>query len=238
MSADRAKGNSDFDQFAENYDRDLSKGLSLTGESREFFARARAELLAKRLDELKFSAVKIMDFGCGDGSSTPILLGLPGAKCVVGVDRSAESIRKAVNTHAGEGISFETDDDYMRKKQKGEFNLVFSNGVFHHIPPENRAGAVAKVFDALIPGGLFALWENNPWNPGTKWVMSRIPFDKEAKTLSAAESERLLQAEGFEIISTAFHFYFPRFLSFLRFLERPLSKLPLGAQYMVLGRKP
>ena len=45
----------------------------------------------------------------------------------------------------------------------------------------------ARSGDALRPGGLFAFWENNPWNPGTRLVMSRIPFDRDAITLSALE---------------------------------------------------
>ena len=36
----------------------------------------------------------------------------------------------------------------------------------------SRAGATRRwrrFVRALRPGGLFALWENNPWNPGTRW---------------------------------------------------------------------
>ena len=41
------------------------------------------------------------------------------------------------------------------------------------------------VRQGLRPGGVFALWENNPWNPGTRLVMRRIPFDRNAVLLSA-----------------------------------------------------
>ena len=73
-------------------------------------------------------------------------------------------------------------DHYQPKE---EIDLAFCNGVFHHIPPEQRARAIAYVYRCLRPGGLFALWENNPWNPGTRLVMSRIPFDRDALPLSA-----------------------------------------------------
>ena len=91
---------------------------------------------------------------------------------------------------------------------------------------------------ALKPGGLFAFWENNPWNPGTRYVMSRIPFDRDAITLTPPEAWRLLQGCGFEILRTDFLFVFPRFLGWLRRLEPRMSSLPCGAQYMVLGITP
>src|SRR4029434_4043103 len=72
--------------------------------------------------------------------------------------------------------------------------LVYCNGVFHHIPPQAREAAVAYVARALRPGGLWAFWENNPWNPGTRYAMHRIPFDRDAIPLTPPEARRLLQA--------------------------------------------
>lgn len=125
-----------------------------------------------------------------------------------------------------------------RYQPSGEVDLAFCNGVFHHIPPPERRGAVDYVYQSLRPGGVFAFFENNPWNPGTRLVMRRIPFDRDAKTLTAPESKCLLRARGFELLHTDFLFFFPRLLSWARKAEPSLSSVPLGAQYLVLGRKP
>jgi hypothetical protein len=109
--------------------------------------------------------------------------------------------------------------------------------VFHHIPVSERAGAMRYVFDFLRPGGCFGLFENNPWSPGARLVMKRIPFDRDAVMLWPAETRRLMRDAGFEVVRTDFLFIFPRPLAFLRGLEPALCGLPLGAQYMVLGRK-
>src|SRR5262249_4502052 len=101
-----------------------------------------------------------------------------------------------------------------------------------------RPQATKYILDSLHPGGLFALWENNPWNPGTRYVMSRIPFDRDAITLSILKSRRMLRTAGFELVRSDFLFIFPRLLKWLRPLERFATKLPLGTQYLVLGRKP
>jgi len=82
-----------------------------------------------------------------------------------------------------------------------------------------------------------AFWENNPWNPGMRYVMSRIPFDRDAVTLTAPETRRLLQAGGFEVLRTDFLFIFPRVLSWFRCVESLMTQLPLGAQYQFLCRK-
>jgi hypothetical protein len=52
---------------------------------------------------------------------------------------------------------------------------------------------------SLRPGGLFAPWENNPWNPNTRYVMSRIPFDRDATTLSPPKAVGLLRQNGFQV---------------------------------------
>ena len=119
----------------------------------------------------------------------------------------------------------------------GVADLVYCNGVFHHIAPARRAGAVAFVVRALRPGGLFAFWENNPWNPGTRLIMRRIPFDRDAVMLTPAAARRLLIDGGLEVVGTDFRFYFPASLRRLRPLEPHLRRLPLGAQYLVLARK-
>jgi hypothetical protein len=68
--------------------------------------------------------------------------------------------------------------------------------------------------------------------------MSRIPFDKTAITLSPPDAKALLRSAGFDIVSTEAIFIFPHGLKFLRFLEPWLCKLPLGAQYLILARRP
>jgi hypothetical protein len=110
--------------------------------------------------------------------------------------------------------------------------------VFHHIPIADRAEAAAFVFEALRPGGLFAFWENNAWNPGTRYVMRRTSFDHDAIPVFPHGARRLLRTTGFEVMGTDYLFVFPGPLALLRPIEPWISKLPLGGQYLVLARKP
>jgi len=97
---------------------------------------------------------------------------------------------------------------------------------------------MAAIFAALRPGGRLALFENNAWNPGAWMVMRRIPFDLDAVPMSPREAKRHVASAGFAAIELRSLFYFPRALAALRPLERPLGRLPLGAQIQVLARRP
>jgi len=190
--------------------------------------------LAAYLEKSGFRASQVMDFGCGTGASTPYLLDTLKAESVLGVDVSTSLLRVAERTFGSERARFSPIADYTAE---GEIDLVFCNGVFHHIPLDQRAEAIAFILRSLRPGGLFAFWENNPWNPGTRYVMSKIPFDRDAITLTPPEARQLVQAGGLEVLRTDFLFIFPNALKFLRGLEPSVASLPLGAQYQVLCRK-
>ncbi len=234
MDTPSEQGADEFDACADDYDGALNQGLAVSGESKEFFAEARIEWTAGRLASLNAPADSVMDFGCGVGTATPFLAAAFSPSYIVGVDTSRASLNQAVTQFGRDGVEFMTPDDCTLEDR---VDLVYSNGTFHHIPVDARRSALAVVHRALRPGGLFALWENNPWNLGTRWVMSRIPFDRDAITLSPPYTRHLLASHGFSIVRTDFLFLFPAFLSVLRPLERCAVRLPLGAQYLTLARK-
>jgi SAM-dependent methyltransferase len=225
---------SEFDDYAGSYDSALNQGLSLSGESKEYFARERVRWLAARLSDLGVRPVRVLDYGCGTGGTSPELLEQLHAGMVVGVDASRESLDVARTAHAAPRLQFEAMSDL---EPSGQFEVAYCNGVFHHVEPEQRLDALGYVHRSLSEGGYFSLWENNPWNPGTRLVMRRIPFDRDAKLLSLPRARRLLTGAGFDVLRTDFLFLFPRVLSALRPLEARLARFPAGAQYMVLCRK-
>ena len=223
-----------FDDYAGNYDSALNLGLSLSGESKEYFAHQRVRWLAARLSDLGVQPSHVLDYGCGTGGTSPELLEQLHARMIIGVDASRESLDVARRMHADPRLQFKTMSDL---EPSGQFEVVYCNGVFHHVEPAQRLDALAYVHRSLSEGGYFGFWENNPWNPGTRLVMRRIPFDRDAKLLSPPLARELLTRAGFNVLRTDFLFLFPRVLSALRPLEARLTRFPAGAQYMVLCRK-
>jgi len=226
--------NTEFDLYADDYDAALAQGLSVSGEDKNYFARGRIAWLASCLRQRQTTPETVMDFGCGTGSAVPFLFELLNAKSVIGVDVSTKSLKRATELHGNARARFLPLDDYQPNE---EIDVVFCNGTFHHILPGERRAAVNYIYSSLRPGGLFALWENNPWNPGTRYVMSRCPFDQSAIMLTPGETRNLVRAEGFEVLGTHFLFIFPRVLRYLRAIEPFAARLPFGTQYQVLCRK-
>jgi len=224
-----------FDACAEDYDSELNRGLSVSGETKEFFAQGRIRWLSSLLAALAVKPVHVLDYGCGTGANTHLLTVMLECKCATGVDISLESLKIARSTWRGSSLSFLSINEHQ---PQAECDVAFCNGVFHHIPVVDRPAALAYIHRSLRAGGLFSLWENNPWNPGTRFVMSRIPFDRDAVPLRARTARHLVKNAGFTVLRTDFMFVFPRVLSWFRRLEPRLCKLPIGAQYQVLCMKP
>lgn len=220
-----------FDEFVEDYEAACARGLALSGESRDYFAQQRVHHTAEAMRG--FGPIRrILDFGAGLGHTTPYLLAAFPDATVIGMDSSAASVRTANETYGGERATFVTSDQCSLVQP---CDLVYSNGTFHHIDPSARVAEVRQIHALLGLRSRFALWENNPWNPGTRLVMKRIPFDRDAQTLSYREAGRMLQQGGFQVCQVQFHFYFPAALQRLRPLERFLQRVPLGAQYCVVA---
>ena len=125
----------EFDRFARSYDDDLQAGLSVTGEDKHFYSRERLLLLRRRLQALEIRVTAVMDFGCGTGSTTPLLHeAFEGAR-VFGVDVSTELLDVARAEHARTGVTFMTPEAWPPDLA---VDLVYSSGVFHHINPAQR----------------------------------------------------------------------------------------------------
>lgn len=226
-----------FDASAAVYAEQLEKGISLSGESADYFVEGRVRFLAGYLEhQMPLHGLQVLDFGCGVGNACGALRDQLRAQRVTGIDCSTKSIDIAQRRYV-DSLAYDWTVD-GQSIAKASMDVVYASGVFHHIEPEQRQAELENIFGWLKPGGYLALFENNPWNLGTKWVMSRIAFDADAQCLTPVETRKRLVAAGFEVHETRSLFYFPRFLSFLRPLEGLLSPIPLGAQYVVMAKRP
>ncbi len=144
-----------FDEHADSYDADLQRGLSLSGETKEYFSAGRLRHLHQRLSAMSFTPKSVLDYGCGDGSTTPLLFDILGATSVVGADTSAALLAKAKSAYQSDATRFHFLADLV---PAADFDIAFCNGVFHHIPPRTvqaRRGMCCAVYvpAACSPSG-------------------------------------------------------------------------------------
>lgn len=232
---------STFDSVANAYEQQLQLGLWLSGEAADCFVRGRVRMFRLLLTQFKITPPGyILDFGCGVGNAAQSLLDSFPNSLLTGVDCSSVSLAIADRRHA----SMPSFVDRLRwfhadgQLEPQSFDAAYTSGVFHHIDVSRRQVELNKIFNSLRPGGVFGLFENNPWNPGTRWIMSRIPFDHDAVCLSPVETRWRLRDAGFKILTTRYMFFFPRTLSGLRCFESVLSQIPFGAQFVVFAQRP
>ena len=224
----------EFDKSAREYETLFRPWLRIAGASREYFARSRLNWLSYVLREEELAPKRVMDFGCGTGMSLSLLGDILDPEQLIGLDPSEESLAVARESVGSRPVQLASPVKYLPQQ---DLDLVFCNGVFHHIPEAEQPAAIDYIYRCLRPGGMFAMWENNPWNPIHGFAMRHSEIDANAVPLAPPSSRRLVGSGSFQLIRTDYLFFFPGYFSWLHPLEKWLIKVPLGAQYQVLARK-
>jgi 2-polyprenyl-3-methyl-5-hydroxy-6-metoxy-1,4-benzoquinol methylase len=219
-----------FDRYAADYLRYHARSMRASGEPPEFFADHKMACLDRLLPGGPEGPV--LDYGCGVGLLTSRLCRRHGE--VHGFDPSAVSLASAAQA-APTAVLHHSPEDIPDR----HFGLVLLSTVLHHVPVEQRQDLLHTVLRKVRPGtGWLVVFEHNPLNPLTVHSVSQCPYDDDAVLLGAWEVRRLMARAGFTNLRQEYVVFFPRLFARLRFLEPYLGWLPLGAQYVVLGRRP
>lgn len=225
-----------FDAHATDYNATVQRAIGASGESVQFFADLKVDLMLGALTDSAPS--RILDFGCGIGNTTRSIAARFSGARVTGVDQSQESLavaRRAPNSSPS--TEYERVDGSQLPFADATFDVAFTACVFHHIEPPERLTWMAELLRVLRPGGSLFLFEHNPRNPLTVRVVRSIPFDEGVVLLDGKETATQLRLAGFDAEPPAYYFFFPASLRFLRPLEQLLHRVPFGAQYYVVARK-
>lgn len=205
------------------------------GRSADIFLQHKADWLVRNFAPLG----RVLDFGCGTGLFLRALRQSAAAADLTGCDVSAgmiEAARKCWDTGPLPPLVVLQSGELPFAD--GTFDMVTATCVFHHVEASARASAAAELLRVTKPGGVLVVFEHNPLNPLTRWLVSRYPVDANAVLLSADESERLLGGGGAADCRTEYILFFPPRFRALWPLERFLSRVPLGGQYATVARKP
>jgi hypothetical protein len=200
-----------------------------------FFARGRVRWLRRCLDTMGERPAHVVAFGWDRGVTTSELFENLHIQSLTTVDVSGErghqqqsADGKATYIHVADFRAAESAD------------LAFTHGVLDHMSDQDRTAAAVLMYRSLKSGGLIAVWQRNPWSPGRFFASSpadvaQVPHPA---PMNARAARRLLRGVGFDIVNTTSAFFFPRSFAWFHPIEPALAGIPLGAQYMVLARKP
>ena len=227
----------EFDQYAEGYLKAHADNTRLTGEEPDYFARYKIDEVGRRLRALGEPLPKtVLDFGTGIGNSLPHLRAKFPDADIVGLDVSEKSLSVAAHRYPQAARLVPYDGDNIPLPE-GEWDLVFSSCVFHHIDADRHVATFASLRRLLSPAGRLVIFEHNPINPVTRYIVATCPFDENAVLISASEFKRRQRAAGFSRVDVRFTGFFPGPLAALRPMEPLLGHLPIGAQYYTWARR-
>ena len=228
----------EFDCYIQDYRKNLDKSLELSGESSTYFAQYKAAKLKEWLPKSFAQAQKILDFGCGDGMMTAFVADLFPQATVYGVDPSPQSINVAQQKYPKLIFSTNYDEKPDLNFADETFDMVFAAGAFHHIPFDRHDGYAKEIYRVLKPSGHFVMFELNPYNPLTARTFRRNPIDQNATMLLPAYAKNVLKkCMPSAQIDLKFYCFYPRIFKYLRFTERFMTKVPLGALYATIVKK-
>lgn len=222
----------DFDKFANQYEELLDEQLDFFGEENSYFAEYKIKIVK---DTIGFTPLNILEFGCGIGRNLKHLSDyFPGAE-ITGTDISSKSLDIARKENPEVNLFLLEENEIQ--KYLNRFDLIFISCVFHHIHPSERENSISIIKRMLKQNGVAYIFEHNPYNPVTKYIVRNCAWDTDAILLNMKESVELMKFAKFDISEKNYTLFFPKSLNSLRFLETYLSKIPMGGQYYVKGIK-
>lgn len=226
----------DFDEYANDYRSIHTDNVKISGADSFYFAEHKVQQLVQSEGEI--GDVKMLDIGCGDGVTELFLHKYLPAWKVEAIDVSEKSIARAIEKKIP-NANFSVYDGRQVPFVDNSFDIVFIAAVMHHIDFSLHESLLKEIFRVLKPGGRLYLFEHNPLNPVTRYLVNTCVFDKDAKLLGYNYSNKLLKNASFRNIEKKFILFFPRsgVLARLIKLEDKLGWLPLGGQYMYKAQK-
>jgi len=227
----------EFDKFAEEYRALHADNIRMSGEGPEYFAEYKIVDIAAELARERAAVPNtVLDFGAGVGYSVPFFSRhLPTAR-VTCLDVSQKSLDMGAAKH-GAVAEFRHFDGARIPYADGAFDLAVASCVFHHIAHAEHVALLAEIRRVLAPGGRLFVFEHNPLNPLTRYVVNTCVFDEHAELVWAPTMRHRVLEAGFAAAHVRYRIFFPRALRGLRPLETALTWLPLGAQYCVVASK-
>ncbi|MCK4820991.1 class I SAM-dependent methyltransferase [bacterium] len=234
----------EFDRYAHSYSGGNEDPLKrLFGENLDQFIYVKAKwlwnyLVQNQEKKLPNKGYHLLDYGCGTGEMLKWLkiFGFPGH--LHGADVSQAMLDEAEKRwDTFQKPIFSCIDKTKTNFDNNSFDYIVATCVFHHIEPNLRDDVLQEIKRILVPGGKLIIFEHNPFNPMTRFIVKRAAIDKNAVFLYPKEIRFRFQKTMLLIHRLDYLMFFPPSIKFFQRFEKYLGRFPLGAQYVVVGKK-
>jgi len=187
-----------------------------------------------------------IDLGCGTAETTEHFQGE--FKYTIGCDYSFGMLRFAAQKNLKYTYLINSISEELPLKDRSVNVAVLFNMLHHIDSKEKLIQTLTEVYRVLKNRGMIVIYEMNPLNPLTRYVVntneidSAVNLDGYRKSLYPTtfytwEARSIIRQCGFKTWRQEYLVFFPKFLSFLLPLERFLAKIPMGGLYSIFGIK-
>lgn len=226
MDYDRVK--SQFNSLADSYSEVTSKQHAFFDSNTRYLQEYKVAI-AK---ELVPRPNTVLDYGCGVGLLQEFLGSYYSNATIYAADISEDSLAY-IHRHYPDTKVLDCDAALNQS-----YDLIVVSCVLHHVPLNDREDLLKRLVKALNEGGSLLVFEHNPLNPVTQYLVNTCPIDEDAILLRRSECRRLINLSGdAEVWKSGYTLFFPGMLKALRPMERKIRWLPAGGQYFLLARK-
>lgn len=243
MSPTLDRGKAEFDSYAQGYAAGMDNPAKrLLGDSADDFIAVKLHWLLRTFPGLRSAgpAYRVLDYGCGTGTLLRLMREAGLHAGLAGCDISGEMLEEGARCWPAHLPRPELlpQDGAAVPFGDGNFDLVIISAVLHHVPLADREAVFAALRHSLRPNGQVVVFEHNPLNPVTRYVVAHTLIDQNAILLRARETQERLQWAQFENVRTSYLMFFPPRMRSLAACEAMLGWLPLGAQYVTTALRP
>jgi demethylmenaquinone methyltransferase/2-methoxy-6-polyprenyl-1,4-benzoquinol methylase/phosphoethanolamine N-methyltransferase len=147
---------------------------------------------------------KVLDVGCGTGSLAIAAGKRVGASgTVAGIDPAPEMVARArqKSVRIGVDVHFETAVIESLPFSSGEFDVVLSSLMIHHLPKKIRPAAFAEVHRVLKPNGRFLAVDFKPPAGAAGRFLTTLGFGHRMGRNDIRNNIPMLEAAGFHVQS-------------------------------------
>lgn len=223
----------DFNESKYTYREIIDDSISFIGKDVEFFTKLKANFIRSiiKKNHPNLQRPRLLDIGCGHGF---IHNYLSSNVDIVGVETASEVLDLARKENPN--VRYLSYDGKYLPFEDGTFDVVITICVMHHVPQEQWEAFLLDMKRILKPEGIAVVFEHNPYNPVTKYVVSNNILDEDAVLLSSHRLKKLMLKAGFNKVSRKFIFFTPFAQRVFRWLDNILWWCPLGAQYFSVAK--
>jgi len=222
-----------FNQYKNSYTQTIEESLRISGKEHDFFTQAKANFL-KTIITRDLSAIKnptLVDIGCGHGLIHKHLQDK--AIQITGVEVADEVLELA--RQANPQVSYYAYDGKTLPFSSQQFDIAIAICVMHHVQPAQWQDFLVEMKRTLKKNGIAVIFEHNPYNPLTRYIVANNILDKDAVLLSSIKLKKLFRGAGFHRVYSRNILFTPFANKFFRWLDAKLGYIPFGAQYYTVG---